>query len=57
MQFCHIDKIDSHIQFFQTLASLYVLNFADIIKREIEILKFLEFIKIFHLIDDIILKV
>jgi hypothetical protein len=55
MQICDIYKINSHIQLFETLASLNVLNFADIIQGQIEIFEFFEFIQIFHLLNDIIL--
>jgi len=57
MQICDIYKINSHIQLFEAFTSLNVLNFADIIQGQIEILEFFEFIQIFHLLNDIILQI
>ena len=57
VKFGNIDKIDSHIQFFQTLAALDVLYSANVVESQIEVLQLLQFIQIFHLLDDVILQV
>ena len=57
VKFRNIDKIDSHIQFFQTLAALDVLYSANVVESQIEVLQLLQFIQIFHLLDDVILQV
>ena len=57
MKVCDIDKIDSHVNFLEALAALNVLNFGHIVQGEIKILKFFQFVEIFHFLDDIVLKV
>ena len=57
MKFGDIDKVDSHVQFFQALAALNVLDSANIVEGQIEVLQLLQLIQIFHLLDDVVLQV
>ena len=57
MQTLHSYKIDRHIQLHQRLTTLYILNDSHIIQRHIQILQLFQFVKVLHLLDNVILQV
>ena len=57
MKIPDINKIDSHIQLFQTLTSLNILDLGDIVECQIEILQLFQLVQILHLLNDIILQI
>lgn len=57
MQIKNLDKIDSHVKFFERFAAFYVLNFGDIVECHVEILKLFELRQILHFFNDIVLEI
>lgn len=53
----HVYKVDCHIQFLQTFASLDVLDLGYVVECHVEVLQLLEFAEILQLVDDVVLEV
>lgn len=57
MEIKYINKIDSHVEFFEGFTTINILDFGDVVKCEIDILEFFEFGEIFHFLNDVILQI
>ena len=57
MDLKNINKIHSHVEFFQTFAALDIFNSGDVIQRQVQVFQLFEFVEVFHFLDDVVLKV